>query len=144
VLDKRTCERCGKQYRMRTISENKARYFCADCLKKCSVCGNKLPMAHWFGQTCSVTQGFVGNVFTQAMERQEKPWIGSGLCLPCYQAKVKKEQEEQQLLRQAQLVQAKETIETPSTWTCSYCNAVNRGNFCFNCGSARQKIVTKH
>jgi len=143
MFKKKTCERCGKEYRGAGLSENKGRYFCRDCTKKCMFCGKGLPMAHWFGQTCSITQGFVGNVFTQAMERQEKPWIGSGLCMSCYQDKVRKEQEEQQLLRQAQLVQARETLETPSTWTCSYCSAVNKGNFCFNCGSARQKIVKR-
>lgn len=139
MFEKKTCERCGKQYRMRTISENKGRYYCSDCLKKCLVCGNKLPMRLWFGQTCSVTQGLFGNPFTQAKEREEKPWIGSGLCMDCYRKKVEKEKEEQKLIREAQLSQAKEILETPTVWVCHYCNTVNRGRFCSNCGASRKK-----
>jgi hypothetical protein len=72
------------------------------------------------------------------LERQEKPWIGSGLCMDCYHTKERKEQEELAIIKEAKLRKAKEIIETPMTWTCQYCNAVNRGNFCFNCGSPKQ------
>jgi hypothetical protein len=35
------------------------------------------------------------------LERQEKPWIGSGLRMNCYHAKEKKEAEEQELIKEA-------------------------------------------
>jgi membrane protease subunit (stomatin/prohibitin family) len=95
-------------------------------------------MAHWFGQTSSVSQGLLGNAFSQAKEREEKRWIGSGLCIECYRAKVDRETKEEQLIRQAQLAQAKETLETPSVWVCKHCNTVNRGRFCSNCGVSRK------
>ena len=139
MFEKKTCERCGKQYRMSSLSENKGRHLCHDCIQHCSVCGKKLPKALWFGQVCSITQGLIGNVFTQAKEREEKPWIGSGLCMDCYRKKVDKEQEEQRLIREAQLLQAKEVLETPTVWVCHYCNTVNRGRFCSECGASRKK-----
>jgi len=139
MFEKKTCERCGKQYRIKTISENKGRSYCNDCLKKCLVCGKKLPFAHFFGQTSSATQAFFGNVFTQAKEREEKHWIGSGLCMDCYRKKVDKEQEEHRLIKEAQLAQAKEALETPNVWVCRYCHTVNRGRFCSECGASRKK-----
>ena len=58
--------------------------------------------------------------------------------MECYRAKVDRETKEEQLIRQAQLAQAKETLETPSVWVCKYCNTVNRGRFCSNCGASRK------
>ena len=139
MFEKITCERCGKQYRTKTMSENKGRHYCSDCIKKCLNCGKKLPMDRWFGRTCTVTQLFFGNPFTRAKEREEKKWIGSGLCEDCYRKKVEKEREEQRLIREAQLAQARETLETPTVWVCRYCHTVNRGRFCSVCGASRKK-----
>jgi rubrerythrin len=86
-----------------------------------------------------MTQAFVGNPLTQAMERQQKPWIGSGLCMDCYNAKTTREEKEQQFIREAQLREAKDIINTPIVWDCPYCKTVNRGNFCSNCGSPRKR-----
>lgn len=93
--------------------------------------GTRFPLTNHLGQTMTFLNS---NPMQKAFEQQTP--VGSGLCNRCFY-------EEQELLKQAQLRQAQEVLETPSTWTCSYCNAVNRGNFCFNCGSARQKILTK-
>lgn len=133
MFEKKTCERCGKQYSMRTISENRSKHFCRDCVKTCSSCGKQLPMAHWFGQT------YTANAFAHSLEKQEKPWVGSGICLECYNGKITQEEKEQKLIREAQLAQAKEILETPSVWECTYCKTVNKGNFCSNCGSSRKK-----
>ena len=67
------------------------------------------------------------------------PWVGSGLCMDCWRAKEDKERKEQELIKQAQLTQAKETLETPTVWICPYCNTVNRGRFCSECGASRKK-----
>ena len=56
----------------------------------------------------SVTQAFAGNVLTQKFERQEKPWIGSGICMSCFNSKIEQEEKEQKLIREAQLSQALE------------------------------------
>jgi len=141
VFKKKTCERCEKQYRMRTISENRGRFLCHDCIKHCSECGNKLPKAHWFGQSCSITTGLLGTPNAKRTEYQEKPWIGSGMCMDCYRAKEDREREEQLLIKKAQLAHAKETLETPSVWVCQYCRTVNRGRFCSNCGASRKQEV---
>ena len=139
MFEKKTCERCGKQYKGRTTSENKGRHLCRDCVTHCSVCGKKLPFAHFFGNNTSITGAFFGNVFTRAQEKKDKSWIGSGLCMDCWRAKEEEERKEQELIRKAQLSQAKETLETPTVWVCHYCNTVNRGRFCSNCGASRKK-----
>ena len=126
MFQKKTCERCGKQYRRSTSSEKKGRHYCSDCIKKCSVCGGKLPVHHQIGAEVELSR--------HSPEVKSIPGIGSGLCLPCYIAKIKKEQEEKQSNRQAE-----ETTETRATWICSYCKAVNSGNFCFSCGSPQKK-----
>jgi len=141
VFEKKTCERCGKQYRIRTISENKGRHLCRHCIQFCEDCGRKLPQSHRLGQSCSITQAFVGNQLTWAKEREEKPWIGSGLCMDCWRAREQKKTEEEQLIRKAQLAQARETLETPTVWVCQYCRTVNRGRFCSNCGASRKQEV---
>lgn len=133
MFEKKTCDRCGKQYSMRTISENRGKHLCRDCIKTCSICGDKLPMSHWFGQS------YRADDFAQSLERQNKPWIGSGICLKCYNNKIEQEEKERRLIRDAQLAKAKETLETPRVWNCSYCSTVNRGNFCSNCGVSRKK-----
>lgn len=144
MFEKKTCERCGAKYRQQTTSESKGRHFCKHCVTHCSVCGEKLPFSNFYGQISSATQAFFGNVFTQSKEREEKKWIGSGMCMRCYRAKEDKEREEQKLIKEAQLAQAKETLETPTVWVCGYCKAVNRGRFCSNCGSARKKEANQN
>lgn len=139
MFEKTTCERCGKQYRAKTMSENKGRHYCKNCISKCLVCGKKLPIARYFGQTASLTQAFFGNPFTQAKEREEKPWIGSGLCEDCYRKKTDEQEEEQRLIREAELAKARETLKTPEVWVCHYCNTINRGRFCCECGASRKK-----
>jgi len=84
-------------------------------------------MSHWFGQT------FTDDAFVQSLERQGKPWVGSGICLECYNKKIAQEEKEQRLIREAQLAQAKGILEKPTTWECGYCKTMNRGNFCSNC-----------
>jgi hypothetical protein len=133
MFEKKTCERCGKQYSMRTISENKGRHLCRDCVKSCSICGANLPMSNWLGQTYTV------NPLAHSFERQEKPWIGSGMCMACFNKKIEQEEQEQELIRKAKLAHAKEILETPTVWECIYCKTINRGNFCANCGSPRKK-----
>ena len=138
MFSKKKCERCGKEYRMRTISENRGEYLRNDCVTHCSVCEKKLPISHRFGEQSSLFTAFTIPYTEARKEYLEKPWIGSGLCMECYNAKVEKEQKEQKLPREAQLRQAKEILETPTVWKCEYCKTVNRGNFCSNCGSPRR------
>jgi len=38
-----------------------------------------------------------------------------------------------------EIEKAKKALEKPIIWECGYCKAVNKGNFCFNCGSPRKK-----
>jgi len=83
MFKKLKCERCGKQYRMKTISENRGKHYCSDCLKKCSDCGKKIPMSNWFGQTGSVTGAFLGPV-AGSLRDSRRPWIGSGKCNECF------------------------------------------------------------
>lgn len=128
LFSKKICERCGKEYRFRTISENKGHYLCRECIRHCSKCGKKIPLTNVLGQTFTVLNF---NPIQKAYEQQTP--VGSGLCNKCFY-------EEQELLKQAQLRQAQEVIETPSVWTCEYCQTVNRGNFCFNCGASRKKV----
>ena len=125
MLQKKTCERCGKQYWRSTFSEKKGRYYCSDCMKKCLVCGSELPEHHKFGADVELSR--------YSSKIKLIPGVGSGLCIPCYLARIKKEQGEQLSIRLD-----RETIETPATWTCSYCKSINSGNFCFNCGSFRR------
>lgn len=136
-----TCEKCGKEYRF--FPDHGGHKLCRDCLHKCSICGQKLPISNIIGaQMTAGTALFTPMAmlqFSGKLERQEKPWIGSGLCMNCYRAKERKELKEQELIKEAQLRQAKDIIETPSTWDCPYCKAINRGNFCQNCGSARKR-----
>jgi hypothetical protein len=54
-------------------------------------------MERWFGQSMSVGTG-IGLAFTPLAllpsaqrEHLEKPWIGSGLCVECYNKKVSRE-----------------------------------------------------
>jgi len=144
----KVCERCGNKYHFGNISENVGHHLCRTCLEKCSVCGKKIPFINKLGQRCSVSTGLftpialIGTAGQQ--ERKEKPWIGSGLCMECYNAKRLKEEEEQELFKQAKLKKAKDILETPSVWECPYCNAVNRGNFCSNCGSPRRRSEYAH
>ncbi len=138
----KTCERCGKTYRF--FADQGGHRICKDCWNSCSNCGQKLPMANKIGMTMSTGTAFFTPIamlqISGKIERQEKPWIGSGLCMNCYHAKEKKEMEEQELIKQAQLRQARDIIETPLTWDCPYCATINRGNFCCNCGSARKRV----
>ena len=92
MFQKKTCERCGKQYRQGTFSEKKGRYYCSDCMKKCLVCGGELPVHHEVGADVELSR--------YSAEIKLIPGIGSGLCMSCYQAKIKKEQGEQQSIRQ--------------------------------------------
>lgn len=59
--------------------------------------------------------------------------------MDCYNAKIKREEAELRLIRQGQIREARDTLETPVNWGCPYCQAVNRGNFCSNCGSPRKR-----
>lgn len=133
IFEKKTCERCGKQYSIRTTSENRGKHICRDCLKLCSTCGKKLPQSNMLGQSCSLTTAVFGTFHDQRNEFTQKPWIGSGKCDECYW-------KEQDLLKQAELRQAREIVETPTIWECEYCKTVNRGNFCSNCGGPRHKV----
>lgn len=132
MFEKKTCERCGKQYRMRTISENRGKFYCPDCLKLCSKCGKKLPRSNYLGETTSLGTAVFGTYKDTQSEFLQKPWIGSGLCNECYW-------NEQDILKQAKLKKAQETLETPTFWECGYCKTVNKGNFCSNCGATRKK-----
>ena len=134
MFEKKICERCGKQYSMRTISENRGKHVCRDCLKLCSVCGKKLPQSNILGQSCSMTTAVFGTLQDRRNEFTQRPWIGSGKCDECYW-------KEQDLLKQGQLRQAQETIETPAIWECEYCKTVNTGNFCSNCGGTRHRVL---
>jgi hypothetical protein len=82
------CERCGKEYRIRTISENHGKHFCRDCTKICLVCGKKLPMSNWFGQDASITGAFLASIPATAgigvLHELRRPWIGSGMCNECF------------------------------------------------------------
>ena len=136
-----TCERYGKSYRF--FADHGGHKLCRDCWDKCTMCGQKLPMSNKIGSTMTVgTALFTPIAMLQIsgnLERQDKPWIGSGLCMNCYHAKEKQETEEQELIKQAKLAKAREILETPAVWECEYCNSVNRGRFCSNCGSPRKK-----
>jgi hypothetical protein len=90
-------------------------------------------MSNWLGQT------YTANPLAHSLEKQEKPWVGSGICMSCFNKKLEKEESEQKLIREAQLAQAREVLETPTVWECTFCKTVNRGNFCANCGSPRKK-----
>ena len=126
MFQRKTCERCGKQYWRGTSSEKKGKHYCSDCLEKCLVCGGELPAHHKVGADVELSR-YSPNI-------KLIPGAGSGLCLPCYIAKFKKEQGEQPPIGQTD-----ETVEMSATWVCSYCKAINSSNFCFNCGSARKK-----
>lgn len=132
MFDKKTCERCGKQYSIRTISENRGKHLCRDCLQTCSKCGNNLPRSNYLGETASFGTALLGTYGDIQGESLRKPWIGSGLCNSCYWG-------EQETLKQAQLKNAQEILETPTIWECGNCKTVNKGNFCSNCGSSRKK-----
>jgi hypothetical protein len=97
MFEKVKCERCGEEYRVKTLSENRGKHFCHNCVKICQNCGRKLPMERWFGQPCStstaIAAGIFGSIPNQMRANQEylqKPWIGSGLCDACYRSQQKK------------------------------------------------------
>jgi hypothetical protein len=135
------CERCGHEYRF--FVDHGGHKLCRNCWDRCSICGQKLPMSNKIGQTMTAGTALFTPMamlsIAGKMEKEQKPWLGSGLCMNCYHAKEKKEMEEQDLIRKAQLRQARDIVETPSTWDCPYCKTVNRGNFCQNCGSPRKR-----
>jgi hypothetical protein len=83
MFDKLACEKCGKEYRVKTISENRGKHLCKDCISHCSTCGAKLPMANWYGQTGSVTGAFLGPV-AGSLHDSRRPAIGSGKCNACF------------------------------------------------------------
>jgi hypothetical protein len=136
-----TCERCGEGYRF--FVDHGGHKLCRGCWDRCSVCGQKLPLSNKIGNTMSMGTALFTPMATLQiagrLERQDKPWIGSGLCMNCYHAKEKQEQDEERLLREAKLAKAREILETPTVWECGYCNTVNKGKFCSNCGSPRKK-----
>lgn len=136
----KVCERCGNEYRF--FADHGGHKLCRNCWNKCSICGKKLSFSNKIGSEMTLGTALFSPIalyqITGKLERQQKPWIGSGLCMDCYHVKERKEQEELAIIKEAKLRQAKAIIETPITWVCQYCNAVNGGNFCFNCGSHRQ------
>jgi hypothetical protein len=140
VFDKKSCERCGIEYRA-SASGTRGKQVCPDCCKHCSKCGANLPLQRWFGQTSSVETALFGPMVYAQREYKDKPWIGSGLCTDCYNRKISQEEEEERILRKAKLVEAKEILKTPTVWECNYCKAINRGNLCDNCGSPRKKTA---
>jgi hypothetical protein len=79
----KVCERCGTKYRLRTISENKGKHLCRDCVSHCSVCGKKLPRSNYFGETASITGAFLGPV-AGSLRDSRRPHIGSGMCIECF------------------------------------------------------------
>jgi NAD-dependent SIR2 family protein deacetylase len=83
MLEKLKCERCGKEYRIRTISENRGKHLCRECISHCSVCGVKLPRSNYFGETASLTGTFLGPV-AGSLRDMRRPWIGSGMCNKCF------------------------------------------------------------
>jgi hypothetical protein len=146
VVGMNTCERCGNEYRF--FVDHGGHKLCRDCWNKCSICGKKLPLSNKIGAQMTLGSALFSPValfqVTGKLEREQKPWIGSGLCMDCYHDKERKEREEMEIIKEAKLRRAKEIIETPMTWTCQYCNAVNKGNFCFNCGSPKQGKTAFH
>jgi hypothetical protein len=82
------CERCSKDYRIRTISENLGKHLCRDCIKHCSICGKGLPSSNWFGQDVSITGGIMASFPATAgiaiLQELKRPWVGSGMCNACF------------------------------------------------------------
>lgn len=136
MFEKKTCERCGTQYRVRTISENKGKYLCHNCIGLCSKCGKNLPRSNYLGETASLGTALLGTYGDIQNESSRKPWVGSGLCNSCYW-------NEQEILKQAKLKKAQEILETPTIWECGFCKTVNEGKFCSNCGSPRKKELIR-
>lgn len=79
----KVCERCGKKYRLRTISENKGKHLCRDCVAHCSVCGKKLPRSNYFGETASIVGAFLGPI-GGSLRDNRRPHVGSGMCNECF------------------------------------------------------------
>jgi len=120
VLKKKVCERCGKEYRLRTIAENRGKYLCSDCLKHCSMCGRKIPTSRWLGQTFT---------FLGIGQENEPGWVGSGICEEC----------EMRIKRDGR-VKPTEPEFKGSLWRCEYCHSQNRekNELCFYCGAPRR------
>lgn len=106
-------------------SQKKGKNYCSECLKKCLVCGGKVPMYHEIGADVKLSR--------YASAIKTVPGIGSGLCMTCFLTQFKKEQAAQHSIKDTTII-----IETSPTWTCPYCKAVNTSNYCFNCGSVRK------
>ena len=121
------CERCGQEYRIRTISENRGKHLCRDCTSHCSVCNNKLPRSNFFGETASITGAFLGPI-AGSLRDSRIPHIGSGMCNECFY----KEQKRQQ----AQMAPTLTVQHSEAHNFCRYCGIGNETDaiFCKSCG----------
>ncbi len=111
-----TCERCGKNYTVKTISEKLGKHYCRDCTKHCSVCGRSLPMSNWFGQDASLTGAVFMSTGLGALglsRDMRNASIGSGMCNECFYKE--KEKREQAILA------GSSTLPPPPPNMCSTC-----------------------
>ncbi len=92
MFGKKKCERCGKQYRLKTISENKGKHLCFNCVSHCSVCGKKLPRSNYYGETASITGALLGPA-AGSLRDSRRPHIGSGMCNECFYKKQERKEE---------------------------------------------------